>query len=276
MDHLTAKNCPLCRKHLKLWRTISKKPDRETSFKSLELYPRRILICPSCIFFASEARVPEGFYEGMYVQETYGLQLRKKFEQIMALKPEESDNVGRINWLTEKIFEFDEEKRKQVDFRVLDVGSGLGIFPASLKAKTQWRVFALDPDPMACRHLSSIGLEVTMSTLEQFSPGHKFDLVTLNKVLEHVEQVDSFLAKAKSLVSPEGLIYVEVPDCEAASLDTELGEEFFIEHIWGFSETALTLLAKKIDLRIVDIKSVLEPSGKRTLRGLFAPKRAAS
>ena len=57
----------------------------------------------------------------------------------MSLPPEQSDNVARVARVVGEA---------GTAARLLDVGSGLGVFPARMK-EAGWQVTALDPDPRA-------------------------------------------------------------------------------------------------------------------------------
>jgi 2-polyprenyl-3-methyl-5-hydroxy-6-metoxy-1,4-benzoquinol methylase len=93
----------------------------------------------------------------------------------------------------------------------------------------------------------------------------RFDLVTLNKVLEHVVDPVAMLARAGDHVAPGGAVYVELPDGEVA---TPLGpgrEEFGLEHYHAFSMTSMCLMASRAGLVVRNAARLREPSTKVTL-----------
>jgi 2-polyprenyl-3-methyl-5-hydroxy-6-metoxy-1,4-benzoquinol methylase len=94
----------------------------------------------------------------------------------------------------------------------------------------------------------------------------EYDVITFNKVLEHVEQPIEMLKKAKSFLNKNGFIYVEVPDGEMAAMEGKEREEFFIDHIHVFSFTSLSLLIQKSWLLPLVIERLKEPSTKYTIR----------
>ena len=97
-------------------------------------------------------------------------------------------------------------------------------------------------------------------------PHKKFDIVTLNKVLEHVNDPIKMLRKVKNWVKNKGIIYLELPDGEMASMKGKNREEFFIEHINIFSLQSTIILAKKSGFLVNKIERLVEPSGKYTIR----------
>ena len=68
--------------------------------------------------------------------------------------------------------------------------------------------------------------------------GKKFDLVVSRQVLEHVLDLDNFFACANQLLSEDGFLFIDVPDCERG---VEQGDCSIIweEHVSYFSETVL-------------------------------------
>ena len=53
------------------------------------------------------------------------------------------------------------------------------------------------------------------------------------------------LARARDFVAHGGVVYVEVPDGEAAAEEGAAREEFFVEHLHVFSAASLALLADR-------------------------------
>jgi 2-polyprenyl-3-methyl-5-hydroxy-6-metoxy-1,4-benzoquinol methylase len=133
-----------------------------------------------------------------------------------------------------------------------------------------WLATALDPDPRAVEHArQTAGVEAVCGHFPGARLDGKFDLVTFNKVLEHVEDPVAMLAASGPLVAEDGFVYVEVPDGEAAAAEGPGREEFFIEHHHAFSAASLVLLAARAGFRVREMERLREPSGKFTLRGFL-------
>lgn len=158
-------------------------------------------------------------------------------------------------------------------FTVLDVGSGLGVFPFRLRQMTPWSICCLEPDPKASQHLREVGLTCQTSLLEKMRGKKKYDLVTCNKVIEHSKNPGRFIRYLKKLLKPSSKLYLEVPDGEAALKDKEKfeREEFTIDHPHIFSKKGIKLLIKRENLKIVRFQRLREPSGKYTFRLLCKP-----
>tara|TARA_Y100001960_G_scaffold328889_1_gene418796 strand:+ start:272 stop:796 length:525 start_codon:yes stop_codon:yes gene_type:complete len=150
---------------------------------------------------------------------------------------------------------------------VLDVGSGLGVFPHAMK-QAGWNVTALDPDSRQAQHARNVvGVSAIHADFMTAQNLPKFSLVTFNKVLEHVREPISMLARARPILKPGGICYVELPDGEAAIEDPEgaAREEFTIDHPHVFSAASMALLAQRSGFRVDFMERIREPSTKYTL-----------
>jgi 2-polyprenyl-3-methyl-5-hydroxy-6-metoxy-1,4-benzoquinol methylase len=235
-------------------------------------YRREIFRCSICGHFVSVHQFEaNAFYQGDYMSATYGGEsgLRATFDRIASLSPERSDNAGRVA----HVLAYAETHFGNGDpgKSVLDVGSGLCVFLHRMK-DAGWTCTALDPDERAVAHARShVGVEAIHGDFLRTAPQPAFHLVTLNKVLEHVKDPVAMLERARAFVKPDGLVYLEVPDGEAAAADSFEREEFFIEHHHVFSPASLALLAARAGLRANTLERVREPSTKYTLRAFCAP-----
>lgn len=256
-------SCAFCggTRHI-LARRFDAPPAGETDF-GIAPYARALWQCTACGHLVNryDFALPEGLYEAGYVSATYGERMATTFERIMALPPEKSDNRQRVARVAaEARGRLGPERR-----RLLDIGSGLGVFPAAMVADG-WDATALDPDPRATAMLRDHAPVATVT--DDFDtavlPG-RFDLVTLNKVLEHVPAPIGLLARVRDVLAPDGLAYVEVPDGEAALDAGADREEFFVEHLDAYSMASAALLARAAGFRVLRQERLVEPSGKFTL-----------
>jgi SAM-dependent methyltransferase len=265
-------NCP-CKGHFLVTAfAYDRPPEGETRFDLKgQIYRRHYDRCTVCgHWFARHDLDLSGLYERDYVTATYGgLEgMRQKFETIMALPPEKSDNRQRVQRV--RAFASCHGLYEANRPRLLDVGAGIGVFPAAMKANG-WHVTALEPDPRAIAHLrSAAGVDTFDKPLLEFPPVGLalFDAVTFNKVLEHVPDPLELLTAAKALLLQHGFIYVEVPDVAAAAEGPER-EEFYIEHLHVFSPASLHQMVERAGFQTVHINRIREPSGKYSLYGFF-------
>lgn len=244
-------------------------PPGETDFAILD-YRRTMWQCLGCGHIVNRYGfdLARSLYRGAYAQATYGERMRQTFRRIMALAPEHSDNrqrVMRINAYASRI--------GLPSRALLDVGSGLGVFPAAM-TEAGWSCTAIDPDPQATALIAELaGAGALCGDFMAMAPSGRYALIAFNKVLEHVDDMVAMLIRARDWLEPKGCIYVEVPDGEAAIFDSPDREEFFVEHLCAFSAASLALLAHRADLSAEIIERVREPSRKYTLRAFLRQSR---
>lgn len=245
-------------------------PQGETVFDlGGQAYLRRYEECRNCKHWFSRHDLDlSRLYDRAYVDTTYGGPdgLRQRFAKIMALPPERSDNRVRVARLQAIARNAGIEVTAVARPRVLDIGAGLGVFPATMQ-EAGWDAVGIEPDSRSVTHLRDIaGVQAHDRDLFTIQPGEFgfFQAVAFNKVLEHVEDPVAFLMHARTLLAPGGFIYIEVPDIAAAA-DGPDREEFYIEHHHVFSPTSLAQLMERAGLSILEMARLREPSGKFTL-----------
>jgi SAM-dependent methyltransferase len=261
-----ALTCPICgSQRLQPAFRYEAPPPGETRFELGEgqSYEREYRRCPRCGHFVGVHDLDlASLYEGEYMDSTYaGERLRETFERIMRLPPERSDNLQRVD----RIERFWSDRRDGRRGTLLDVGSGLGVFPARMKERG-WTCTVVDPDPRSVRNAANVvAVNAVQADFNTAGDLGRFDLVTFNKVLEHIGDPVATLARARSCQAEGGIVYVEVPDGEAAAADGPEREEFFVEHVHVFSAASLSLLCADAGFALQALERLREPSTKYTL-----------
>jgi len=258
--------------------TYDAPPVGETIFplREGEIYHREIWQCRRCGHFTNRHQLDlKSLYEKGYVDATYSHdKFLRTFEKIMALPPERSDNFQRVQRVVRYLGEKRGKEREGGFFSaptLLDVGSGLCVFPARMKEQG-WECTALDPDPRAADHARRhIGVHAICGNFLSTAELPFSDLITFNKVLEHVENPIAMLRKSLAHLRARGVVYVELPDGEAAATEGAGREEFFIEHFHVFSMSSFCLLARQAGFSVAHIERVREPSTKFTLCAFLRP-----
>lgn len=246
---------------------IRERPEREIDFGiEPERYRRAIYRCDRCrVFYSAHGLLGDDVYAGTYNASIYQHQLAERYDRIMALPADQSDNRRRIA----RVAAFVAKHVGPADqTRVLDVGSGLCVFLGGLK-EHGYHCTCVDPDPIAARHaLEHVGVDAAHAgTLEDVDAGERFHVITFNKVLEHVKDPVRQLRLAEALLADDGVIYVELPDGEAALRAGTIAEreEFFIDHVTIHCAESLTYLAGAAGLNVAEMHAIHEPSDKWTL-----------
>ena len=139
----------------------------------------------------------------------------------------------------------------------LDVGCAAG-YCLDLMIERGWNATGIELDREMYNKLKAAGYQVSNSTIADFQSVHKFDMITLFDVVEHLPGIDSVLTKLNSLLSDDGIIVIVTPDHN--SFQRKLfGKRWFqykpIEHIQYFDSHTLKAFAGRNGLEIVSQRS---------------------
>ncbi len=261
--------CRFCKSNKVLIKQFNRPPKGETNFGFLP-YNRSLWQCTGCQHITNKHNfnIDTNFYKKTYQRTTYKEKARSRFTDLMSLPREQSDNRQRVNFIDNFWNDTQPDKEKSC----LDVGSGLGVFPAVLK-ELNWDCVAIEPDPEACEIIrKQIGIEVLSGDLIDCHKIGEFNLISFNKVLEHIQNPKEMLLQSTLHLKSGGLIYIELPDGETALEKSGPDrEEFFVEHFDAYSRKSLKFLLNSVKFKILKIDQVCEPSGKFTLRAFAMP-----
>ena len=145
--------------------------------------------------------------------------------------------------------------------RVLDFGCGGGFF-LRVCQRLGATVKGIEPSPIGAEFARSHGLDVFHGTLEQFETDEKFDIITVNQVLEHVPDPISTLTRLKSLLAPGGTILIAVPNA-ACSWAKKLGWKWdgadLPFHLLHFTPESMARAAGRAGLKVQRIRTYSEP-----------------
>jgi SAM-dependent methyltransferase len=144
------------------------------------------------------------------------------------------------------------------DARILEIGCANGRLLALLKEAGYKNIFGLDPAPDCAESARKLyGVEVSTGSLFNPQPQQQnYDFVILLEVLEHIRDVDLAIVALRRLLSPAGLLYVDVPDATKFIAERDAPfQEFSTEHINFFSPVALRYLMEAGGLRTIESRS---------------------
>jgi SAM-dependent methyltransferase len=134
------------------------------------------------------------------------------------------------------------------DVRILDVGCASGRLLANMRDRGFANVVGLDPSP-ACAATAARLYKIdvrTMTLAEIAGSGEQVDVVVMIGVLEHLRDLDASFKHLRAILSPAGLLYVEVPDVTAfADWPNAPYQDFSTEHINFFSPVSLDNLMRR-------------------------------
>lgn len=248
--------------------TIRKKPAVEVDYGIAgQDYYRKIYQCSECKAYNNIHNLinEDSFYKGDYNRSIDPGLIKNRFKRIISIKPGQSDNKQR----TERIINFMTENGVSNQGKVLDVGSGTCVFLYEFVKRTGFEAHCIDPDKAAIAHaLQHVKVDRGhCGTILDFTPEVQYDIITFNKVLEHIRNPAENLRQAALLLSSDGFIYIELPEGDRISMAGLIEEraEFAIEHYLIFNNRSIAVLADRAGLKVVKKDIVTDPSGKYTI-----------
>jgi len=148
--------------------------------------------------------------------------------------------------------------------RLLDVGCGPG-FALEAARRRGWTVVGVEPAPFAASYAAEkLGFEIVPSTLgEAALPEESFDAVLLIHSIEHVADPVRTITAVKSVLRPEGVVFVETPNsqCEASRF---FGDDWPYlnpsEHTFLFDPATISLLFRRAGLRVLELHAPVRRS----------------
>ncbi|MBR9756903.1 MAG: class I SAM-dependent methyltransferase [Algicola sp.] len=136
---------------------------------------------------------------------------------------------------------------------LLDVGCGTGDFLQTAK-NGGWSIYGIEPNAKARTMADEKNNHrvFDVDALQKFEKG-SFDVITLWHVLEHLPDLHAQIKTLSQLLKPSGRIVVAVPNFK--SYDATHYKNFWAafdvpRHLWHFSQTAISKLFSKEDLKV--------------------------
>jgi len=258
------------------------KPDRFEKAKGVDDndYVRKWMKCENCGVAInnrpSESKQIVNDIETSYYEIDLGNEsnLRKKYDYVMSLPDNESDNAGRVA----RILSFLKNHFHDLNnIDICDVGCGLGIFPSKLMdvvkttATKEINITGIEPDPISFSFVKSLD---KFPVLKGYFPDavhdQIFDLITFNKVLEHIPDPLQMVEAASEHLKRNGLVYIEVPCITNTWKKPPTNGSLGVLHYNLYSIKSLRYLIEKTDLTVLMAERIVEPSGKLAVYAIAA------
>jgi SAM-dependent methyltransferase len=168
---------------------------------------------------------------------------------------------GLYQWVRKRTLK---QKRKLVQQQtgvtkgtLLDLGSGTGAFAGEMK-NSGWLVTALEPDADA-RKVAAESFGVTLQDTCEFYnlAAQQYDAITMWHVLEHVHDLQGYMAKLKTLLKEKGRLIIAVPNYtsgDAAVYGSCWAAYDVPRHLYHFSPAAMKGLVEKHGMKLLSCK----------------------
>jgi 2-polyprenyl-3-methyl-5-hydroxy-6-metoxy-1,4-benzoquinol methylase len=166
--------------------------------------------CADCGFlFTSQRNVAMELYDELYDGNPAYAAMKRAADRAA----EGTHGLAELWW--SKRFAFQYLEARLTGRSLLDVGCGPGEF-LLVARRRGWSASGVEPAPEAARQSASYGLEVFEGILEAYAAqtDRRFDAITAFEVCEHVPDPLSVLDAMASLLKPDGLLLLSVPNLD--------------------------------------------------------------
>lgn len=241
-------NCPLCMANVEL--VYSALPGYQEP-QTFEIYH-----CPSCNTSYSLPRCePESIYELIYEHGAtapgyhrywkFSLDIKKEKEPLNYLAKQEM-----TYWATRKaVFEYSKKFKNPL---ILEVGSGLGYLTYAFR-KAGFNITGLDISETAVAIAKErYGDYYISGDLYKYSieKAGSYDIVLLTEVIEHIDDITSFISALSKLLKPNGQIVMTTPNKSFYPLNTIWVSDLPPIHCWWLSEDSVKHISDKLNLKV--------------------------
>ncbi len=191
--------------------------------------------CKNCGLYItgdSESKVKEKIstlYSGQYWNN------RNSEDSIKTDYTNEDSQGKRRNWVSQYAYCKPYFKNKKT---ILEIGVGAGQATVWFENEN-FIVTGIEPDS---RNVELINQKLQrgkciIGNVEELNIDEKFDIIWMSHVLEHLIRPDSFLKLIKKNLKPDGIFFIEVPNCENKKLlDSTIKTQ---PHTFHFTKTSL-------------------------------------
>jgi len=142
--------------------------------------------------------------------------------------------------------------------RLLDIGCAIGT-ELVVARERGWQAIGTELSSSSVRVARGQGLDVRDRLLNECDfPDGRFDLVTLNHVLEHIHEPRPFLAEVRRVMNDDGLLFISVPNVNAWMrylLRRNYSWTFQDDHFCHFSPPSLSRLLARHGLAPIEVKT---------------------
>ena len=136
---------------------------------------------------------------------------------------------------------------------ILDVGCSYGWF-LEVAAERGWRATGVEVTDETASVAREAGLDVRTGLLQEVGlEGESFDVVCLWDVLEHIPDVDPFLAEVRRVLRPGGLLALQSPNVRsvmAKAAGREWSWLLLPYHVWHFTPSSIRATLERRGFRV--------------------------
>ena len=140
--------------------------------------------------------------------------------------------------------------------KILEVGCSNGLM-LSLFKERGYEVVGVEISSKAADFAEKRGVSIIRQSFEKINFSEKFDVIIFNHTLEHLKDPIGVIKKAKNILKPKGILYIDLPNFDSFSAKILKGRWPFLlpdEHLWHFTEKAFIKIFKNLSFKIVYVE----------------------
>lgn len=190
--------------------------------------------CGHCMFQFKDPVVPETMLKECYANSSEDFWGRST-----------TDSTQRFQEMTALLGIFDPGRT------ILDIGCHNGSFLRNIKQEHVR--FGIEPSQRAAQQAASHGINILGKSIFDVDPKfHQFDRITVMDVVEHVVEPLPFLARARDLLAPGGILLLQTGDSAAWQWRLERNLHWYCslpEHVSFYCATTLDFVAAQLGMK---------------------------
>jgi 2-polyprenyl-3-methyl-5-hydroxy-6-metoxy-1,4-benzoquinol methylase len=140
--------------------------------------------------------------------------------------------------------------------RVLDIGCAIGT-ELIVAQERGWDCTGIELSESSVKIARDQGLKIIQAEVESCGlPNGSFDLITINHVLEHISDLQSFFHEVSGILHLNGFLFISVPNVRAWQFYLRrqgYSWTFHADHFIHFSTNTLALLLGKYGFKVIDL-----------------------
>ncbi|MEI9919947.1 MAG: class I SAM-dependent methyltransferase [Bacteroidota bacterium] len=205
--------------------------------------PQRTVVCKATGLMRTDPFYTTDYLNTFYVHYYRDLYSNNEVSRDVVLREQIDRGSGYFRLLKNDLKEKD---------KVLEIGCGMGgiLIPFKL-AGMQVTGIDLGPEFISLGNKFDLNLYVK-SVDDLLKESTEYDLIILSHVIEHIPDLNNFLGKVKTLLTPAGKIFIAVPGIKYIHETYNGNLHLYLQnaHCWSFTKTTLTAILNMNDLNV--------------------------
>ena len=136
---------------------------------------------------------------------------------------------------------------------MLDIGGSTGVVAHHLAREFGLHGTLIDPAPLEVEQARQLGLETITGLIEEHDfGGRAFDVVIIAQTADHLLDVAGTLARVRELLTPGGLLFVDIVDFRAAYLrQWSVEDAIKIDHPYYLTESTMSGFLRRTGFEVL-------------------------